>query len=555
MSKYSIGIDYGTLSARAVLVALDRGEECAEAVYEYPHAVMSETFVDGTPLPTDFALQHPRDYLEALEYVIPTVLKTADVSGDDVVGIGIDFTSCTVVPAKADGTPLCFDEEFALNKHAYVKLWKHHAATPYADKLSELMAGSELLARFGGKFSNEFFFPKLAEIADHAPEVYRAADVFLEGGDFMTWTLTGHRTMSCGIAGFKAMYTEEDGFPSNEVLTALHPLLDGVVKEKLTEEIVYPGESIGGVTEAWAKKLGIPVGTPVSAALIDAHAAVPAAGITDGNEMLFILGTSGVQMVMSDEVAPVGGICGIAKHGYIKGRYAYEAGQVCLGDHFAWFVKNCVPASYEAEAKEKGIGIHTLLTQKAEALRVGESGLLALDWWNGNRSILVEPDLSGMILGMSLTTKPEHIYRALIEGTAFSTRRILDAFEEAGVSVGSILVGGGIAEKNPLLMQIYADVTERELRLVGTKQAGALGSAIHGAVAGGAFSSVKEAASVMAKISDTVYRPIPENKAVYDRLYAEYKMLHDIFGRGENNVMKRLRSLRRLRRTGLSSSS
>ena len=544
MSKYSIGIDYGTLSARALLVNLENGEECAEAVYEYPHAVMSEKFLDGTALPTDFALQHPRDYLEALEYTIPAVLKTAGVSGDAVVGIGIDFTSCTLIPAKADGTPLCFDEAFKHNKHAYAKLWKHHAATPYADKLSELMAGSELLRRFGGKFSNEFLIPKLAEIADHAPEVYRAADVFIEGGDFMTWTLTGHRTMSCGIAGFKAMYTEEDGFPPNDVLKALHPLLDGVVKEKLTDEIVYPGESIGGVTEEWAKKLGVPERTPVSAALIDAHAAVPAAGIVDGNEMLFVLGTSGVQMVMSDEVAPVGGICGIAKHGYIKGRYAYEAGQVCLGDHFDWFVKNCVPASYAEEAKEKGVGIHALLTEKASALRVGESGLLALDWWNGNRSILVDSNLSGMILGMTLTTKPEHIYRALIEGTAFSTRRILDAFEEAGVSVGNILVGGGIAEKNPLLMQIYADVTERELRLVGTKQAGALGSAIHGAVAGGAFPSVKAAASVMAKISDTVYRPIPENATRYRTIYEEYKALHDYFGRGTNDVMKRLKAMK-----------
>lgn len=406
------------------------------------------------------------------------------------------------------------------------------------------MAGSELLARFGGKFSNEFLFPKLAEIADHAPEVYRAAEVFIEGGDFMTWTLTGQRTMSRGIAGFKAMYTDEDGFPSNEILTELHPLLDGVVKEKLTEKIVYPGDSIGGVTEAWAEKLGIPAGTPVSAALIDAHAAVPAAGITDGNEMLFILGTSGVQMVMSDEVAPVGGICGITKHGYIRDRYAYEAGQVCLGDHFAWFVKNCVPASYAEEAKERGIGVHALLTEKAERLAVGESGLIALDWWNGNRSILVEPDLSGMILGMSLATKPEHIYRALIEGTAFSTRRILDAFEEAGVSVGCILVGGGIAEKNPMLMQIYADVTERELRLMGTKQAGALGSAIYGAVAGGAFPTVKAAASVLAKQSDTVYRPNPENVARYERIYKEYVTLHDYFGKGVNDVMKRLKAMK-----------
>ncbi len=545
MPKYSIGIDYGTLSARAVLVDLATGEECAEAVYEYPHAVMSERFLDGSALPADFALQHPRDYLEALS-VIPAVLKKAGASGDAVVGIGIDFTSCTLVPVKADGTPLCFDEAFAQNKHAYVKLWKHHAAAPFSDKLTEILAGTPLLDRFGGKISSEFLFPKLAEIAEHAPEVLESADGFVEGGDFIAWALTGRRTVSRGIAGFKGMYTEEDGFPSNEILSSLHPRLDGVVEKKLCTAIVYPGECIGGVTDAWAKRLGLVAGTPVSAAIIDAHAAVPAAGITDGDEMLFILGTSGIQAVMSDELRPVRGICGVTKHGYIKDRYAYEAGQACLGDHFDWFVKNCVPAPYTEEAVARGMNIHTLLTEKASALRVGESGLVALDFWNGNRSVLMDADLSGMLLGMTLATKPEHIYRALIEATAFSTRRILEAFTEAGVSVGNILVGGGIAEKNPLLMQIYADVTGRELRLMGTKQAGALGSAIYGAVAGGAFPNVKDAARVLAKRSDTVYRPIPENRTRYEKLYAEYLLLHDYFGRGENDVMKRLKKLKSL---------
>ena len=545
MKKYSIGIDYGTLSARALLVDLENGRECATAVYEFPHAVMSERFLDGTPLPADFALEHPADYIEALEHVIPAVLRDAGVGGDEIAGIGIDFTACTLVPVKADGTPLCFDPAFAGNKHAYVKLWKHHAATRYAEKLTSLLMGTKLLERFGGTVSSEFLFPKLAEIADQAPEVFDAADAFVESGDFIVWTLTGERTTGRGFAGFKAMYTDEDGFPANDILKALHPRLDGVVEKKITTRIVHPGVCAGRVTEAWAKRLGLAAGTPVSAAIIDAHAAIPAAGISDGNEMLFILGTSGVHMVMSDEEMPVHGICGITKDGYIRGRYAYEAGQACLGDHFDWFVKNGVPAAVAEEAKTRGIGIHELLTEKASALRIGESGLIALDWWNGNRSVLVDPDLSGVLLGMTLTTKPEHIYRALIEGTAFSTRRILDTFEETGVSVGSILVGGGIAEKNPLLMQIYADVTGRELRIVGTKQAGALGSAIYAAVAGGAFASVKAAAAVMAKRGDKVVHPIPENRAAYEALYAEYVILHDYFGKGANDVMKRLKAIKK----------
>ena len=545
MKKYSIGIDYGTLSARALLVDLENGRECATAVYEFPHAVMSERFLDGTPLPADFALEHPRDYLDALCAVIPAVLAKASVAGDEIAGIGIDFTACTVLPVKADGTPLCFDPAFAGNKHAYVKLWKHHAATRYAEKLTALLEGTKLLARFGGTVSSEFLFPKLAEIADCAPEVFDAADGFVDAGDFITWTLTGERTMGRGIAGFKGMYTDEEGFLANDVLKALHPRLDGVVEKKITKRIAHPGERVGGVTAAWAKKLGLAPGTPVSAAIIDAHAAVPAAGITDGNEMLFILGTSGVHMVMSDEEMPVRGICGIIKDGYIRGRYAYEAGQACLGDHFDWFVKNGVPAAYVEEARERGMGIHALLTEKASALRIGESGLIALDWWNGNRSVLVDPDLSGLLIGMTLTTKPEHIYRALIEGTAFSTRRILDAFAEAGVSVGNILVGGGIAEKNPMLMQIYADVTGRELRIVGTKQAGALGSAIYGAVAGGAFDSVRAAAAVMANRGERVVSPIPENREAYARLYAEYLALHDYFGKGGSDVMKRLKAIKK----------
>lgn len=543
MKKYSIGIDYGTLSARAVLVELTTGEECAEAVFAYPHAVMSDLFLDGSPLPPDFALQHPKDYLDALCEVIPAVMQAADAKKEEIAGIGIDFTSCTLIPAKKDGTPLCFDPAFAGNKHAYVKLWKHHAATPYATRLSALMAGTPLLAAFGGKISEEFLFPKLAEIADKAPEVYHATEVFIEAGDFLTWILTGHRTMSCGIAGFKAMYTEE-GFPSPALLKELHPLLENVVEEKLTDDISYPGTAIGGMTEAWAIKLGLLPGTPVSAAIIDAHAAVPAAGITDGDEMLLILGTSGVQMLMSDAPCPVKDICGMCRDGYIPGRYAYEAGQACLGDHFDWFVKNALPASYTDEAKARGISPHVLLTEKASALRIGESGLVALDYFNGSRCVYPEAGLTGVILGMTLATRPEHIYRTLIEATAFSTRYIIENFIAGGIPVGNILVGGGIAEKNPLLMQIYADVTGRELRLVGTKQAGAVGSAIYGAVAGGVFPDVKSAAAVMAKRSDTVYRPIPENRAAYDKLYTEYVTLCDYFGSGENAVMKRLKAIR-----------
>lgn len=550
--KYTIGVDFGTQSGRAVLVEVDTGREVATAVKEYPHGVMDEYLPDGkTKLEPDWALQHPQDYLDVLAETIPAVLKEAGVSSEDVIGVGIDFTACTMLPIDKDGTPLCFYDEYKSHPHAYVKLWKHHAAQDEANRLNQIAAerGEEFLQRYGGKISSEWLFPKIWQILNEAPEIYERAAKFIEAADWIVLQLTGQEKRNSCTAGYKAIWHKRKGYPSKEFFRALDPRLENVVDEKLSRDIYPIGTKAGEITERAARLTGLKPGTAVAVGNVDAHVAVPAVGITEEGKMLMIMGTSTCHMLLSKEEKMVPGICGVVEDGIIPGYMGYEAGQSCVGDHFEWFVKNCVPPAYVQEAKERGISVYKLLAEKAQKLAVGESGLVALDWWNGNRSVLVDVDLTGVIVGCTLLTKPEEIYRALIEATAYGTRMIIETFEEHGIPIYELYAAGGIAEKDPFMMQIYADVTNREIRISGSPQAPALGSAMFGAVAAGkergGYDSIVEAAKVMAKVKDTVYRPIPENVRMYDKLYAEYKILHDYFGRGANDVMKRLKEIRR----------
>ncbi|MGZ6316507.1 MAG: ribulokinase, partial [Anaerolineales bacterium] len=349
-------------------------------------------------------------------------------------------------------------------------------------------------------------------------------------------------------AGYKALWSKRDGFPAADYFKALHPALVDVVETRLSRDVVPTGGRAGGLSAQAAKWTGLLPGTAVAIANVDAHVAVPACTVTEPGRMVMILGTSTCHMVLGTEEHIVPGMCGYVEDGIIPGFFGYEAGQSCVGDHFAWFVENCVPASYEREATSRGIDIHKLLEEKAAALRPGESGLLALDWWNGNRSVLVDVDLTGLLLGATLATKPEEIYRALIEATAYGTRVIIEAFEGHGVPIHELVACGGLPEKNKLLMQIYADVTGRPIRISASTQTPALGSAMFGAVAAGSsaggYDSIFDAAKTMAHLKDEAYRPIAENQAVYDSLFAEYACLHDYFGRGENDVMKRLKKIR-----------
>lgn len=549
--KYSLGIDFGTLSGRAVLVETDTGNIAATAVKDYAHGVMDEYMPDGkTKLEPDWALEHPGDYIEALGETIPAVLKESGVSPDDVIGMAIDFTACTILPVDKDGTPLCMKDEFKNEPHAYVKLWKHHAAQPEANRLNEIAAarGEAFLKRYGGKISSEWMVPKIMQILDEAPRIYEAADRFIEAADWMSLKLTGKERRNSCTAGYKAIWNKREGYPSKEFFKALDPRLENLAEEKLSRDIYPLGGKAGELTAEMARLTGLNAGTAVGVSNVDAHVAVPSLGITEAGKMLMIMGTSTCHMVLGTEEKIVPGMCGVVEDGILPGFYGYEAGQSCVGDHFQWFVDNCVPAAYTGEAKRRGISIYKLLREKASALKAGESGLVALDWWNGNRSVLVDVDLTGLMIGCTLLTKPEEIYRALIEATAYGTNMIIETFEESGVAVKELYACGGIAERDEMMMQIYSDVTNREIRISGSPQAVALGSAMFGAVAAGrakgGYDSIFEAAKYMAKVREAYYKPIPENVKVYRKLYEEYKLLHDYFGRGGNDVMKRLKKIK-----------
>ncbi|MEY2192707.1 ribulokinase [Neobacillus sp. BF23-41] len=552
MVKYSIGVDYGTQSGRAVLVEVGTGREVATAVKPYTHGVMDEFLPNGTTkLEHDWALQHPADYLEVLQVTIPEVLKSAQVSADDVIGLGIDFTACTVLPIDANGTPLCFKDEFINHPHSYVKLWKHHAAQDEANRLNEIAEerGEKFLQRYGGKISSEWLFPKVWQILNEAPEIYEATDLILEATDWVISELTGEINCNSCTAGYKAIWHKQDGYPSNEFFKALDPRLENVVEEKLSTKIVPIGSKAGEITEKAAKLTGLKPGTAVAVANVDAHVAVPAVGITEPGKLLMIMGTSTCHILLGEEEKIVPGMCGVVEDGVIPGFMGYEAGQSCVGDHFEWFTENCVPVSYHEEAKERGINIHQLLTERASQLQVGESGLLALDWWNGNRSTLVDADLTGVLLGATLLTKPEEIYRALIEATAYGTRMIVETFRKYGVPVNEVYAAGGIAEKNTMMMQIYADVLNMDIKISASSQTPALGSAMFGAVAAGkergGYDSITDAAKDMGRVKDYVYQPINDQAQVYDQLFTEYARLYDYFGRGENNVMKTLKKIKK----------
>lgn len=551
MGKYAVGIDFGTESGRAVLVDVADGQEIATAVHQYANGVIDEK-LPGTDitLAPDWALQDPNDYLEVFKHTVPDVLAASGVKPSDVIGIGIDFTACTMLPVKANGTPLCFLPEWRENPHAWVKLWKHHAAQPEANKLNATAEelGYEFLKRYGGKISSEWFFPKAWQILDEAPDVYDTADRLLEAADWVIWMLTGKETRNNCTAGYKAIWSKREGFPPDDFFNALDPRMKHIVDDKLRRDIAQLGDRAGGLTEEAAGWMSLQPGTAVAVANVDAHVAVPAATVTEPGRMVIIMGTSNCHMVLGTEERIVPGMCGYVEDGIIPGFFGYEAGQSCVGDHFAWFIENCVPASYEREAEEKGLTIHALLEEKAAALTPGESGLVALDWWNGNRSILVDVDLTGLLIGATLSTKPEEIYRALIEATAYGTRVIVETFEENGVPVNEIVGTGGMPDRNKLFMQIYADVTGREVKVAAARQTPALGSAMHGAVAAGSaaggYDSIVDASAKMGHLREEVYVPNPDYKATYDRLYAEYLTLHDYFGRGANDVMKRLKALK-----------
>ncbi len=552
-ARYTIGVDFGTESGRAVLVNVADGREVGVEVYKYRNGVIDERLPgpDGdVVLGPDWALQDPNDYLETFKQAVPAVVAGAGIDPGSVIGIGIDFTACTMLPTKADGTPLCFLDDYRRQPHAWVKLWKHHAAQPEADDVNRVAAemGETWLTRYGGKISSEWFFPKALQILREAPEIYRAADRLIEAADWVVWQLTGVETRNNCTAGYKAIWSAEEGFPKTEFFAALDPVFAGIVDEKMSRAIVRLGDVAGHLTAQAAGWTGLRQGIAVAVANVDAHVSAPAVTVTEVGTLVAIMGTSTCHILLSDDAPTIPGACGVVADGVIPGLFGYEAGQSAVGDIFAWFVENCVPPIYHDRARERGLSVHEILEEDAAALRPGQSGLLALDWWNGNRSVLVDADLSGLLVGMTLATTAPEIYRALIEATAFGTRMIIDAFEKGGVRIDRVVACGGLPERNRTLMQIYADITGRTFRIAASSQTPALGSAMFAAVAAGpvagGYASIQDAAERMAHLRDEAYEPIVAHRATYDLLYGEYVRLHDLFGRGGDPAVKTLKRVR-----------
>ncbi len=546
-----VGIDFGTLSGRVVVVRVADGTELGSAVHEYADGVIEERLPGlDTRLGPDWALQNPQDWREVLRQAIPAALAAAGVLPTAVVAIATDFTACTVLPTTSSGLPLCELTDLADRPHAWPKLWKHHAAQPQADRINELARerGEKWLGRYGGRISSEWQFAKALQVLQEDPHCYDRCERWIEAADWIVWELTGVESRNACTAGYKGIY--QDGqYPSAQYLGALDPRFADFASTRLALPDGAPlaalGSRVGSLSQRAAELTGLPVGIAVAAGNVDAHVTAPAAGAVQPGQMLAIMGTSTCHVLNWPTLAEIDGVCGVVDGGIIAGSYGYEAGQSAVGDIFAWWLRTGVPAGYAAEAAERGESLHELLSRKAAGQPVGGHGLVALDWLGGNRSVLVDHDLSGVIAGLTLATRPEEIYRALLEATAFGTRVIVDAFTGAGVPVEEFIVAGGL-KRNALLMQIYADVLRRPVSLAVSEQGPALGSAIHAAVAAGAYPDVASAAAVMGRVERDAYRPDPARADAYDALYAEYRLLHDTFA-GEGLLHR----LRRIRNTAL----
>jgi len=544
-AQHVVGVDFGTLSGRALVVRASDGEELGSAETPYPHAVMSEELAaTGAALPPNWALQDPDDYIEVLRGAVPGAVAAAGIDPGSVVGIATDFTACTMVPVLADGTPLSRLEAWRRHPHAWVKLWRHHAAQPQADRINELAAarGEPWLRRYGGRISSEWEFAKALELLEEDPACYAAMDRFVEAADWIVWQLCGAELRNACTAGYKGIY-QDGSYPSEDYLAALNPGFARFAAEKLSPQLAQLGARAGSLSAQAAAWTGLREGIAVAVGNVDAHVTAPAAGVVEAGRMVAIMGTSTCHVMIGEELAEVPGMCGVVAGGIVPGMWGYEAGQSGVGDIFAWFVENAVPPAYHERASELGVSVHEYLAELGAALEVGEHGLVALDWWSGNRSVLVDHELTGALVGMTLATRAHEIYWALIEATAFGTRKIIDTFAAAGVPVREFIAAGGLLRNEPL-MRCYADVIGMPISVIASEQGPALGSAMHAAVAAGVHEDIFAAARAMGRVRRDVYAPDAARASAYDGLYARYVQLHDFFGVRERELMRALQGMR-----------
>lgn len=538
----SIGIDFGTESGRVLLLDLSSGDELAVATVAYPHGVLDARLPSGTLLPPSWALQDPHDYMHVVRVGIPEALAASRIDAARVVGLGIDVTSCTVLPARADGTPLCALPEWAARPHAWVKLWKHHAAQTVADRMTAVAQerAEAFLARYGGRISSEWYFPKLIEIFEEDHQVYEAMDVFVEATDWIVWQLTGRLVRSACPASYKALWSPTDGLPPSEYFTAVAPGFDRPA-EKLGTHFAPLGSAAGTITPELAAALGLPPTVAVAVGNVDSFVSPPGCGVTEAGVLVSVIGTSTCDMVIDDRLLFPAGMTGVAASGIVPGRYGYEAGQAAVGDMLGWYVERVLGLARSGEN-------FAALEAEAAELAPGAAGMVALDWWNGSRSILADASLSGVVAGLTLHTTRGELYRTLLEAIAFGARTIVETFRGAGVGVHRVVACGGLAERSPLLMQLIADIGGLAVEVPASNQVPARGAALFGAVAAGTesggFADIVDAAARLAPGGAACFAPDPGARSVYDELYAHFRCLHDELG---GRLVEVLHGLGRLR--------
>jgi L-ribulokinase len=548
-SPLSIGIDYGTLSGRVLVLDLESGAELAGVDIPYAHGAIEDRLPDSDePLDPDWALQHPLDYRDVVERGIPEALARAGVEPRRVIGLGVDFTSCTVLPTSQDGTPLCVQEQWRRHPHAWPKLWKHHAAQSHADRLTELAQERDesFLARYGGRISSEWYFPKLLQIYEEDREVYDAADRFIEATDWIVWQLTGaERRCSCAVS-YKALWSPDAGLPSAAYFDAVSNGFSGSAA-KLGSDFAPLGTCAGTLRSDLAERLGLRSDVAVAVGNVDSFVSVPGAGVERPGTFVTVVGTSICDMVVHPEEILLPGITGVVRDGILPGLYGYESGQPAVGDMLSWYVGNVLGA-------EGGVrnDRYDALEAAAGELAAGATGLVALNWWNGNRSILADADLSGVIAGLTLSTTSAEIYRALLESIAFAARRIIDNFTDNGLTIDQLVACGGIAEKSPVLMQLFADISGRPVHVPGSNQIPARGAAMFGAVAAGrsglrsgGFADIAAAVERLRPEIAHSYMPDASSAGVYDRVYEIYRGLHDTLGKEHVEWLHGLKGVRR----------
>lgn len=548
--KYSIGIDFGTLSARAILIETHSGDVIATSVYGYQDAIIDKYLPNSNQmLPIDFALQNPKNYLDALVALLRDIWRSAGIDPKDIISIGTDFTSCTVIPLDKNNMPLCFDNRYMQNPHSWAKLWKHHGAKEEADTINNIAVsrGEKFIDYYGGISSCEWYFAKLIEIYNKAPEIYNEISRFVEAGDWIVWLLTGNMMTSTCMAGYKAFWNEESGYPSKEFFEEIDPDLGDIVN-KTVSKVVPVCTRAGGLTKEMAQKTGLLENTSVSVSMIDAHVSLPVAGITGESSLQMTMGTSLCHTLVSKKRIFIKGISGVVKDGILQGYYGYEAGQAAVGDIYDWFITNFAPVDCIEEAEEKDISIFSIMDERARRIKPGKTGLLVLDWWNGNRSMLNNANLTGTIIGMTLMTQPEEVYKAIIEATAFGTRKIIEEIENNGINLENIFACGGLSRKSSLVMQVFADVLGRKIEVTNITQTTAFGAAMYGIVAAGSanggYDNMIDAIANLVKPAQKAYVPNKKNYKVYSKLYEQYIRLHNLLGIDNEDIMLELKKMK-----------